>query len=68
MQPVYRVTLMTPEQWQRYAAFAHLPPAGQAFELMKNRKPLSVTKELGDRAQTIDSSRFKGCSNDLRPI
>lgn len=57
-RPFYRVTLMTPEQWEQFPAFAQLPSAEQAFDVVRNRSPLSVTKLLGDRAITIDSNSF----------
>lgn len=58
-KPFYRVTLMTPEQWEQFPAFAQLPPVEQAFDVVRNRSPLSVTKLLGERTITIDSNNFK---------
>ena len=59
IKPFYRVTLMTPEQWEQFPAFAQLPPVEQAFDMVRNRSPLSVTKLLGERKITIDSNSFK---------
>jgi len=57
-QALLPVTLMTPEQWEQFPAFAQLPSAKQAFDVVRNRSPLSATKLLGDRAITIDSNSF----------
>lgn len=58
-KPFYRVTLMTPEQWEQFPAFAQLPPVEQAFDVVKNRSQLSVTKVLGERSIHLDAESFK---------
>ena len=52
-RPFYRVTVMTPEKWEQYPAFAQLPPPDQAAEVTRQSEPLSVTKILGKGTQIV---------------
>lgn len=60
VRPFYRVTVMTPEKWEQYPAFAQLPPPEQAAEVTRQSTPLSVTRILGKGSQIVlDSETFK---------
>lgn len=56
----FRVTVMTPQQWEQFPAFAQLPPPVQAMEVVRQSRPLSVTKILGKGTQVIlDEKSFE---------
>ncbi len=58
--PFYRVTIMTPERWEQYPAFAQLPSPSQAMDITRQRRPLSVTSILGKGSKIeLDSESFK---------
>lgn len=52
-RPFYRVTVMTPEKWEQYPAFAQLPPPDQAAEVTRQSEPLSVTNILDKRTEIV---------------
>lgn len=55
--PFYRVTMMSPERWEQYSAYAQLPPLDQAMENTRQSDPLSVTTILEKGSKIILNSK-----------